>query len=123
LSFYDPARILVVDDDPALQLSLKTGLEMYGFEVITASDGLEAMTEFRTNGGSYDAIVTDHEMPRMTGLEFVRAVREVGFKGRIVVVSGHLSVEDLHAYEMYGISGFFHEPFGTALLATLLLRD
>jgi methylmalonyl-CoA mutase cobalamin-binding subunit len=59
----------------------------------------------------------------MNGLEFVRSVRELGFKGRIVVISGNLKPEDLRAYQDHAISGFFHKPFETGLLAAMLLRS
>jgi YesN/AraC family two-component response regulator len=62
--------------------------EQYGFEVITASDGMDALTQFKAHSGDFGAIVTDHDMPHMNGMELVRSVREIGFKGRIVVMSG-----------------------------------
>jgi DNA-binding response OmpR family regulator len=98
------------------------GLEMNGFEVVTAGDGVEALREFKAQPGDFGAIVTDHDMPKMNGAEFVRSVREIGFKGRIVVMSGRLTVQDLRAYQNYAISGFFHKPFQVSLLATMLLQ-
>ncbi len=105
-----------------LQQVLKMGLGIYGFEVITASHGIDALMQYQAHGGCFGAIVTDHDMPQMNGLEFVRSLREMGYKGRIVVMSGRLNVEDLHAYQEYAISGFFHKPFETSLLAAILLQ-
>jgi len=62
-------------------------------------------------------------MPQMNGLEFVRTIREIGYKGRIMVMSGRLNVKDLHAYQEHTISGFFHKPFETSLLAAMLLQS
>lgn len=106
-----------------MQLVFKAGLEIYGFEVVTAANGLEALTQFKANDGKYDAIVTDNDMPKMNGLEFVRAIRDIEYKGRIFVVSGNLGVEELRAYKAYEISGFFQKPFETALFATMLLQN
>lgn len=117
-----PCRILLADDNSSLLLVLKTSLEQYGFEVITASDGRDALTQFKAHSGDFGAIVTDHDMPHMNGMKLVRSVREIGFKGRIVVMSGRLTVKDLRAYEDYAIGGFFHKPFKTDLLATMLAQ-
>ena len=115
-------RILCVDDNPSLQLALKMGLGAYGFEVITASHGIDALMQYKTHSGNFGTIVTDNDMPHMNGLDLVRSLREIGFRGRIVVVSGNLKVEDLRAYQNYAISGFFHKPFEIGMLATMLLQ-
>ena len=115
-------RILCVEDNPSLQGALKAGLEKYGFEVITASDGIDALTQYHAHGGDFGAILTDNDMPRMNGRELVRSLREIGFKGRIAVMSGNFKPEDLRAYHDHAVSGFFHKPFETDLLATMLLQ-
>ena len=116
------ARILCVDDNPSLLQTLKMSLEPYGVEVITASQGMDALVQYQARAREFSAIVTDHDMPQMNGLEFVHCVREMGFKGRIVVMSGRLNEEDLRAYHDYAVSGFFHKPFEMSLLATMLLH-
>ena len=115
-------RILCVDDNPSLQLALKMGLGAYGFEVITASHGIDALMQYKTHSGNFGTIVTDNDMPHMNGLDLVRSLRGIGFNGRIVVVSGNLKVEDLRAYQNHAISGFFHKPFEIGMLATMLLQ-
>jgi len=111
-----------VEDNVQLQLTLKRALEHYGFEVITASHGIDALTQFKTYLGDFSAILTDNDMPHMNGLEFVRAVREIGYKGRIAVMSGNFKPEDLRAYQSHAISGHFHKPFDVSLLATMLFQ-
>jgi DNA-binding NtrC family response regulator len=113
-------RILCVDDNSSLLAALQTSLEHYGFEVVTASDGKDALTQFKAHSGDFGAIVTDHDMPHMNGVALVSSVREIGFKGCIVVMSGRLTVMDLRAYEDYAIGGFFHKPFKADLLARML---
>jgi CheY-like chemotaxis protein len=104
-----------------MQQVLKTGLEIYGFEVVMASDGLEALQLYHAEKGRFAAILTDNEMPRMNGKELVRALRKGGYGGRIVVMSGNLKEADLDAYRPFNISGFFSKPFDVATLAHLLL--
>jgi CheY-like chemotaxis protein len=116
-------RILCVDDNVQMLSALKLGLGMYGFEVVTACHGIDALMHYKAHSGDFGAIVTDNDMPHMGGLEFVRTVREFGFKGHIVVMSGRLKTEDFEAYDHHTIRGFFQKPFQTSLLATMLLQS
>jgi ActR/RegA family two-component response regulator len=105
-----------VEDDAMFQQMLKIALGIYGFEVITASHGVDALMQYKTHEGQFGVILTNH------GLGFIRSVREMGYQGRIVVMSGRLTVKDLREYEPHAISGFFHKPFEVALLAAMLLQ-
>jgi CheY-like chemotaxis protein len=64
-----PRVILVVDDDAAVRDTLALTLELEGYEVRTAENGLDALLALRAEGPP-DAIVLDLEMPVMTGCEF-----------------------------------------------------
>ncbi|QDT11958.1 response regulator [Planctomycetes bacterium K23_9] len=68
-----PARVLVVDDDRANRILLRTVLRVQGSQVVVAADGLEAWGKL--SDGGFDALVTDYEMPRWSGLELLEAVR------------------------------------------------
>lgn len=115
-------RILCVEDNPILQEVWKIGLKKYGFEVVTASDGRDALMQYKAHGGNFGAIVTDNDMPRMNGLELVDSLRAKGFKGRIVVMSRDFKPGDLQAYHDHAVSGFFQKPSEIDLLATMLLQ-
>jgi CheY-like chemotaxis protein len=116
-----PSRILCVDDDSALLTSLQLALEQHGFGVATAVHGLDAITQFREHPDAFDAIVTDHEMVEMGGLDLVRALREEGFSGHIVVLSGNMSAKQFRAYQKYPINGFVQKPFHVHVLVKVLL--
>jgi CheY-like chemotaxis protein len=115
-------RILCVEDNVPHQQILKAALAAYGFDVVTASDGIEGLVKYKAHEGQFGAIVSDHDMPQMNGLAFVRSVWEMGYKGRIVLMSGRLTVEELREYAPHLISGFFHKPFQVSLLAAILLQ-
>ncbi|MBN1590586.1 MAG: diguanylate cyclase, partial [Pirellulales bacterium] len=68
-------RVLIVDDDPAMLRILSVWLEKAGYEVRTSDDGREALTSIENDPP--DFLITDWEMPRMTGLELCRHVREL----------------------------------------------
>ena len=65
--------IFVVDDSATMMMSVRSSLEMNGFKVETASDGVEALD--RLNSMSPDLIITDMNMPRMGGMELIQALR------------------------------------------------
>jgi two-component system chemotaxis response regulator CheY len=72
--------IMVVDDSATMTLSLRSSLEMNGFKVITAADGVQALDALKS-GAKPDLIITDVNMPNMTGLELIQAVKAMsGFR-------------------------------------------
>lgn len=68
------SRILAVDDTRALLTMLKACLERGGHEVFTAKDGVEALEKLREHRP--DLVITDLNMPKMNGLEFIAAARQ-----------------------------------------------
>jgi two-component system alkaline phosphatase synthesis response regulator PhoP len=68
-----PAKILVVEDEPNMVAGLRDNFEFEGYEVITATDGLEGLQ--RALEESPDLVVLDVMMPRMSGLEVCRQLR------------------------------------------------
>lgn len=67
-------KILVVDDEPDVLLIVKTGLEMEGYQVVTASDGEEALGAAREERP--DLILLDVMMPKMDGFEVLGKLKE-----------------------------------------------
>lgn len=67
--------ILVVEDDPGVRGMLSIVLSMWGYNVITASDGGAAMEAYRP--GQFSLVLTDYNMPGMCGDELARRIREI----------------------------------------------
>jgi two-component system chemotaxis response regulator CheY len=73
-------KIFIVDDSATMLMSVKGNLEMNGFEVSTAVDGQDALDKLKA-GLKPDLIITDVNMPRMTGLELIKHVKALpGFR-------------------------------------------
>ncbi|MGZ3407932.1 MAG: response regulator, partial [Polyangia bacterium] len=68
-------RILVVDDSPAIRHLIADALNRQGFAVTVADDGQAALERAREEDARFDMIVTDYDMPRMTGFELVHALK------------------------------------------------
>jgi DNA-binding response OmpR family regulator len=70
-----PARILVVDDEPAIRFTLQRVLERSGYVVTIAADGAEAENVLQRD--AFDLIVADIRMPGISGLELARRARDI----------------------------------------------
>jgi len=87
-----PGRILVVEDDPeAAAYALHVLRTRGGFEVTHVADPVAALGRVRAE--RWDLVLTDVEMPRMTGIELLEAVREISPQLPVAVVTAHPSVD------------------------------
>jgi CheY-like chemotaxis protein len=80
-------------------------------KVTTARNGLEALMKIGAAAKPFDVIITDHRMPRLTGLELVRRLRTKNFGGKILVLSAHLADEEIAAYEELKVDMMMTKPF------------
>jgi CheY-like chemotaxis protein len=77
-----------VDDEAALREIAKETLESFGYSVLTAADGAEAVAVFAARSGEVGAVVTDMTMPIMDGPSTIRALRRIDPRVRIIATSG-----------------------------------
>ncbi|MCM2279522.1 MAG: sigma-54 dependent transcriptional regulator [Oligoflexia bacterium] len=104
--------ILVVDDDPQAQQSTRKILELAGFSVRVASDGQEALELARPGAAcELDLILTDVRMPRMGGLEFLRALSVCGDGIPVILMTAFGRVEDAVWAMKFGAVDFLTKPF------------
>src|SRR5467141_1728264 len=104
-------QILVVEDEQAVAHMIALVLGGPASKVVKAKNGWEALIKVGATARPFDVVITDHRMPRMTGLELVRRLRAQDFAGKILVVSGHLSDEDIRAYEELSVDMMMSKPF------------
>ncbi|NOY45802.1 MAG: PAS domain S-box protein [Deltaproteobacteria bacterium] len=109
-------RVLVVDDDPAVCEITAALVESLGYRVETAADGKEALE--RAAAGGVDLVLTDVSMPRMGGLDLMRALREQNSTVPVVLLSGFPEPDDLHPKVP-----FLRKPPTRRALAQLLARE
>ncbi|HUJ45325.1 MAG TPA: transporter substrate-binding domain-containing protein [Opitutaceae bacterium] len=113
-------RILLVEDEPLVARISIAVLERLGHSVTHLLDGAEAWARFSSNGGDYDLLLLDVNMPRMSGVDLIRRVRGTRFAGRIVVMSGRVSEEDRHTLKSLDVDYILAKPFTPAELAEAL---
>ncbi|HDT13578.1 MAG TPA: response regulator transcription factor, partial [Candidatus Aminicenantes bacterium] len=78
-------RILVVEDDKAILMSLQDDLRFEGYEVATASDGKDGLRQ--ALGGGFDLVILDILLPGLNGFEVCKKLREAGVKTPILMVT------------------------------------
>jgi len=103
------ARILVVDDEPAIQRAVEINLTRHGFQVETAASGKEALR--KAAGRPYDLILLDLGLPDVDGMEVIQRVRERG-STPIVVLSVRGAERDKVAALDLGADDYLTKPFG-----------
>ncbi|MDF3056991.1 MAG: hypothetical protein K0R17_1206 [Rariglobus sp.] len=113
-------RILLVDDNVFVADTINHLLTRTGHSVTYAQNGEEAWALCSKNAGAFDLVMTDQNMPGMTGLELVRRLRKEGVPLPVVVVSGHLAPELIEDLEALGVAGVLGKPFTQKELTALV---
>jgi len=104
-------RILAVDNEPSVTLSLRYVFAGPRYELTCVDSGRGALARLDANWGLYDIIIVDERMPNLTGLELVKAIRQRGISGKVIVLSAHLSQEIREAYSKLDVQLMFSKPF------------
>ena len=107
----DPLQILVVEDEKAIAHMIAMVLGGPASKVARARSGWEALIKIGATARPFDVVITDHRMPRMTGLQLVRRLRAQNFGGKILVLSAYLSDENIRAYEELSVDMMMTKPF------------
>ena len=112
--------ILVVDDESAVRTLTEQTLEAFGYTVLTAADGEEAVDVYRRRGSEIDVVLTDLGMPVMDGAATIRALRELDAGLNVIAASGvGQDAGDVRAVAA-GVKHFLPKPYtAEALLSTI----
>jgi len=117
-----PLHILYAEDLSQLRDFMGIMLGREGHTVETAEDGAIALERLGNDLSAFDLLITDHHMPRLTGLELVRRVRKTAFAGRIIVFSSELSEEVNLLYRQLGVDLILPKPIFPVTFRAML-RD
>jgi len=118
-----PDRVLIADDDRAVRESLARALELEGYDVVTAADGVETLTLARRE--SFDVLVVDITMPHVDGMAVCRVLRADGDRTPVLMLTARSGTPDRAAGLDAGADDYLPKPFAVSeLLARLraLLR-
>jgi PAS domain S-box-containing protein len=112
--------ILVVDDEAVICEITKTTLETYNYQVLTASDGIEAIALFAQYKDKIQSVLMDIMMPSMDGMAVIPVLRQFNPNIYMVAMSGLNSTEAVLQAEQLGFQGFLPKPFATKELLQIL---
>jgi EAL domain-containing protein (putative c-di-GMP-specific phosphodiesterase class I) len=112
--------VLLVDDDEALGRSLQRVLKSAGFEVTIADDGTTAVRTIRSR--AFDVIVTDIQMPGMSGVELLSIVREYDLDVPVILMTGAPTVETAMEAVSLGALQYLAKPTPNATLIKAVER-
>src|SRR5918996_2604929 len=118
-----PSRLLLVEDEPGLQLALSDRLAAEGYAVETAGDGNVAIQ--RATGEPFDIIVLDVMLPGRDGFDVAKTIRQQGVQTPILMLTARTQVVDRVVGLKLGADDYLTKPFETIeLLARIeaLLR-
>jgi CheY-like chemotaxis protein len=105
-------RLLVADDSETVLLMLQRRLEMEGYEVVTATDGVEALERIRDAGPEQlDVILLDAMMPNKSGIEVLEELRQSGSKIPVLMISAHLDAREPERMRSLGATDCIPKPF------------
>jgi two-component system, OmpR family, response regulator MprA len=118
------ARVLVVDDEPAVRRALERALSLDDYDVVLAADGQEALDSLAASPA--DAVVLDVMMPRVDGLEVARRMRRAGDRTPILMLTARDAIDDRVTGLDVGADDYLVKPFALrelqARLRALLRR-
>lgn len=115
------ARILLADDSGTMRTIIRRSLEALGItNIVEAADGNQATQLFQP--GSFDAVLTDWNMPGKTGIEVARAIRALDAKVPIVMITTEAEKTRVLEAIKAGVNDYIVKPFTTEVLREKLSK-
>ncbi|HEU4434074.1 MAG TPA: response regulator, partial [Pyrinomonadaceae bacterium] len=112
--------VLVVDDEESIREITRGTLETFGYRVLTASDGTEALALYADKKNEIAVVLTDMVMPFMDGPATIRALQRMNPEVRIIAASGLGAGQRGGEGALEGVSVFLNKPYtAEKLLKTL----
>ena len=108
--------VLVVDDEQIVRRTAKTMLEGYGYSVVLAENGREAVELYRVLADKIALILLDMTMPLMGGEETFRELKTIRPEVRVLLSSGYNEVEAIRRFTGKGLAGFIQKPYSAIAL-------
>ena len=116
------ALILVVDDEAAVRQITEQTLQLFGYRVVLAADGIEAVATYTRNRGEIAAVITDLNMPVMDGFATIQILRRLNPQLPIIATTGLAVENQLSRVTELGITHFLRKPC-TAEALLKVLKD
>jgi DNA-binding NtrC family response regulator len=103
------ARILVVDDEPAIRKLFQWMLKNAGYQVITASNGDEALELLGKE--KFSLVISDLRMPGLNGLDVLKASKKISAETQVIIASGYVEPDVISNCMQLGAAHLLEKPF------------
>ena len=113
-------RVLLVDDSELILDTYGSMLQAAGFETHLASTATQALERLRAE--EYDVVLSDIQMPEMSGLEFLKAVRQVDLEVPVILMTADPTVDSAAAAVEYGAFRYLTKPIRREMLEEVVFR-
>jgi signal transduction histidine kinase len=111
VSWRGSGTILVVDDEDAVRSVTARLVKSFGFEVLTASDGVAGVEVFKAHADRIKLVLLDLTMPRLNGEAAFHAIKDLQPNVKVLLASGFSEQDASHRFSGQGLAGFLHKPF------------
>ena len=118
-------RVLIVDDEPDLNLAVKTVLKENGFQVDTFTDPLLVLENFKKEAGRYDLLMLDIKMPNMNGFELYKQIKKIDDKVKVCfLTAGEIDYQQFRKelFPALDKNCYIQKPIETEMLIQRLNR-
>ncbi|MFP4371511.1 MAG: response regulator [Halanaerobium sp.] len=102
-------KVLIVDDEKNIRLTLKTALSKAGYEVETAVNGEDGLSKLEEEG--FPVILLDMKMPGMDGIQFLKEITNEDLETKVIMITGYGSVETAVETLKLGAVDYLRKPF------------
>ena len=116
------AHVLVVDDEKAIRKLFAQVLDKRGLAVTMCADGATAVSSYTENHNSIDLVFLDLVMPDMSGLDVMRAFKEINPSPRVILCSGYMPDLEGKTVAQHGFLAFLAKPFGVKAVLKMIDR-
>jgi len=103
-------KILLIDDEELILLSLHKALQRTGYQVTAVQDGMEACRLFRENPGAFDIVLTDMTMPGLSGVDLAKQIMDIRADIPVILCTGYSDIVDEQAVKRIGIREMLFKP-------------
>lgn len=115
-----PKKLLIVEDDNDVAEAIIDSLELPDVEIIRAKNGLEALEILKAQAIS--AVLSDLNMPKMSGLELLEQIRRLGYITPFVILTAFTDKSNIVSSLRFGCFDFLEKPFDLTKLTIILKR-
>ena len=107
-------HILIVDDEPDMRAALTAALKREGHDLKTAENGKDALGLVEIE--DFDLVISDVKMPKMTGAELLKAIKESYPNVKVIIVTAYGDEHNYQTAQAYGADDYFTKPIDFSVL-------